>query len=147
MNVQLDIIGNDHKDFSSNFFQKTAQETLEAVTPQIRATTVLIDVGIVDEETIAVYNKKWLGKDRSTDVLSFPSNDSAEGLYKEGEVYHLGDILLCMPVIEAYAEKDGVSRAHALAYIFSHGILHLCGYEHGKKMYAIQDKVSAIYQG
>ena len=79
---------------------------------------------LVDAEESRALNHRFRGKDRPTNVLSFPANSP---LVEEPE---LGDILLCAPVIAAEAAEQGkTARAH-WAHMVVHGVLHLCGYDH-----------------
>lgn len=79
---------------------------------------------IVDAEASRALNHRFRGKDRPTNVLSFPA---ASPLAAEPE---LGDILLCAPVIAAEAAEQGkTARAH-WAHMVVHGVLHLRGYDH-----------------
>ena len=79
---------------------------------------------LVDAEESRALNHRFRGKDRPTNVLSFPANSP---LVEEPE---LGDILLCAPVIAAEAAEQGKPvRAH-WAHMVVHGVLHLCGYDH-----------------
>ena len=72
-------------------------------------------------------NRQWRGKDKPTNVLSFPSGVMA----MPGEdVVPLGDIVICAPVIRREAVEQGkASRAH-WAHMVVHGVLHLLGYDH-----------------
>jgi probable rRNA maturation factor len=68
-------------------------------------------------------NREFRRKDYATNVLSFPYDRS-------------GDIVLCHPVIVREAREQGkVVRAH-YAHLVVHGMLHLRGYAHGKRMEA-----------
>lgn len=79
---------------------------------------------LVDAEESRALNHRFRGKDRPTNVLSFPANSP---LVEEPE---LGDILLCAPVIAAEAAEQGKPvRAH-WAHMVVHGVLHLRGYDH-----------------
>jgi probable rRNA maturation factor len=68
-------------------------------------------------------NRTYRGKDKTTDVLSFPG-DVAEG----GE--HLGDILISVPVARRQAEAAGHSVEREIKILLLHGILHCMGYDH-----------------
>lgn len=79
---------------------------------------------LVDAEESRALNHRFRGKDRPTNVLSFPADSP---LVEEPE---LGDIVLCAPVIAAEAAEQGkTARAH-WAHMVVHGVLHLCGYDH-----------------
>lgn len=70
-------------------------------------------------------NKQWRGKDKPTDVLSFPADDEMPG-----EIKHLGDIALGLETARADAERMGRPlRAH-ISHLLVHGFLHLLGYDH-----------------
>lgn len=94
-----------------------------------------ISVVFVEKKEIRKLNRTWRKKDRATDVLSFLYSSG----YNKGVVE--GEIFLCLEVIEKSAGEHQVSFKKELAFVLSHGILHLLGWRHGKKMYGIQDKV------
>jgi probable rRNA maturation factor len=70
-------------------------------------------------------NREYRGKDRPTNVLSFPS--SAEGRRLEGE---LGDLVICAAVVAREAREQGKTRPAHWAHMVVHGILHLHGFDH-----------------
>lgn len=81
-----------------------------------------ISLAFVSEEEIKKLNKKYRGKNKPTDVLSFSLNE------KE----YLGEIIICPEVVKENSEKYEVDFKKEIARIFIHGILHLCGYDHEK---------------
>lgn len=64
-------------------------------------------------------NRTWRGKDKTTDVLSFP-----------GEEGHLGDILISVPTARRQAEAAGHPVERELKTLLLHGVLHCLGYDH-----------------
>ena len=66
-------------------------------------------------------NGRYRGKDRPTDVLSFPGPGGAEGL---------GDVLISMPAAERNARRLSRTLAQELDVLALHGFLHLLGYDH-----------------
>lgn len=70
-------------------------------------------------------NRTYRGKDKTTDVLSFPG-DFADG----GRDGHLGDILISVPVARRQAEAAGHSVEREIKILLLHGILHCMGYDH-----------------
>jgi len=81
----------------------------------------------VDES--ADLNSCYRGKTAPTNVLAFPAPD-LPGLPDEQSGY-LGDIVICVPVLEAEADEQGKTlQAHA-THLLIHGCLHLAGFEHG----------------
>jgi probable rRNA maturation factor len=74
-------------------------------------------------------NRQYRGRDRATNVLSFPAAASPAGL-TAGPTRHLGDIVICPQVLRAEARAQGKpERAHWM-HLFVHGVLHLIGHDH-----------------
>ena len=86
-------------------------------------------VRIVDEEEACRFNHDYRGKDYASNVLSFPLELPA-GLPVEIANLHLGDILLCAPVVAREALEQKKQEAHHWAHLMIHGVLHLLGYDH-----------------
>lgn len=76
-------------------------------------------------------NKTWRGKDKPTNVLSFPVEDFGLGAWNVGQkALLLGDLAICAPVVVREAREQGKDpRAH-WAHMVVHGVLHLLGYDH-----------------
>ncbi len=86
------------------------------------------DVNLVftTDQKIRVLNRKYRGKDKPTDVLSFTLDEAA----REGETF--GEIYISAPTARRQAEKNGVSIVDEYVRLFCHGLLHLFGYDHKK---------------
>lgn len=87
-------------------------------------------VVLVGEEEIRALNREHRGKDRPTDVLSFPIDEDGPS-YGPRE---LGDVVICPQHTADLVEAT------------VHGVLHLCGYDHETddgEMLALQDEVMA----
>lgn len=80
-----------------------------------------------DDAHIRALNRDWRGKDKATNVLSFPASDAAPG---EVVPPMLGDIALAFETIAAEAELDGKPFDHHLTHLIVHGLLHLLGHDH-----------------
>ena len=88
-----------------------------------------VEVSIVftSDEEIRAINAEWRGKDKPTNVLSFPAFPIAPGKMP-GPM--LGDIVLARETVEREAaELDKSFHAH-LTHLLAHGFLHLFGYDH-----------------
>ena len=73
-------------------------------------------------------NRAWRGKDKPTNVLSFPAQD--ESFQHMNEPVPLGDLAICAPIVAQEAREQGKpARAH-WAHMVVHGVLHLVGYDH-----------------
>lgn len=90
-------------------------------------------VAFSDDNHVQGLNLQYRGKDRPTNVLSFPApepvmaGEPAAGL----EGVFLGDIVLARETIMREAVDQAVSEAHHAAHLIVHGVLHLLGYDHG----------------
>ncbi len=69
-------------------------------------------------------NRQYRGKDRPTNVLSFPASGAERDI--DGS---LGDLVICAPVVAREAKEQGKARPAHWAHIVIHGVLHLHGYD------------------
>lgn len=83
-----------------------------------------IAVRVVGANESRELNRTWRGKDKPTNVLSFPAPAS---LSKRGP---LGDLVICAPVVRHEARRDGKKIDAHWAHMVIHGSLHLAGYDH-----------------
>ncbi len=92
---------------------------------------VEISLRLAGDEEVRLLNAQWRGKDRATNVLSFPMAEGAElSAVGKGPELMLGDIILAHGVCAAEAAAKAVPiDAHA-AHLMVHGTLHLLGYDH-----------------
>ena len=72
-------------------------------------------------------NRIWRGKRGTTDVLSFPSEQSA---FEEEAEATLGDVVISVEQASRQAAEHGLSLDQEIAQLILHGVLHLCGYDH-----------------
>lgn len=85
-----------------------------------------LTVRIVGSRESRVLNQRYRGKDKPTNVLSFPY----------GEPGALGDLVICAPVVNREAREQGKSPAAHWAHMVVHGVLHLRGFDHIQKAQA-----------
>lgn len=95
--------------------------------------TVSVSVHFGSDDEVHVLNRDYRGKDKPTNVLSFPmlEPDMLVMLANtdDGEVL-LGDIMLAQQTCAAEAAEKGVSIADHATHLIAHGMLHLLGYDH-----------------
>jgi probable rRNA maturation factor len=86
---------------------------------------------LTDDDAVQVLNCQFRGKDKPTNVLSFPGGDMppipGSG---PGASVHLGDIVLAFGVCRDEAEAQGKSLANHLTHLVIHGVLHVLGRDH-----------------
>jgi probable rRNA maturation factor len=86
-----------------------------------------IDVLLTSDAEMQALNREWRGKDMPTNVLSFPSPDMA---VPEGEVAHLGDIVLAWATVAREAREAAKTLTDHVTHLVVHGTLHLSGFDH-----------------
>lgn len=91
-----------------------------------------ISLSFVDAPTSQSLNKDYRGKDKPTNVLSFPAEFPSE-LRGQVEPYPLGDIVICASVVEAEAIEQGKQLSEHWAHLTIHGLFHLLGYLHDQQ--------------
>jgi probable rRNA maturation factor len=79
-----------------------------------------LTVRVVGGPESRALNRRYRGKDKPTNVLSFPSD--APGV--------LGDLVICAPVVAREAREQGKAPAAHWAHMVVHGVLHLLGFDH-----------------
>jgi len=76
---------------------------------------------LADDRLQRELNRRFRGKDRSTNVLSFG-----------GAPAELGDVVLALETVQAEARAQGKSLADHVAHLVVHGVLHLMGHDHAR---------------
>ncbi len=124
--------------------KKFVKEIADKILQELNLDNVELSISLVDNETIQNINREWRGKDRPTDVLSFPLDEDTPSGYK----YRLlGDVIISLPYAKKQAEEIGLSYREEILRLLIHGILHLLGYDHetseedAKIMFSLQDKI------
>lgn len=105
-----------------------------------------INLLITDNEGIREYNRRFRETDKETDVLSFPmiefekeadfsavENREADFFEPESGELMLGDIMISADKVREQAVKYGHSEKREFAFLTTHSLLHLCGYDHMEK--------------
>jgi len=86
---------------------------------------VSLTILLTSDAEVQALNKQYRGKDKPTNVLSFPDGDRGE----DGAL-QLGDIALAYETVMREAEAQEKTFAAHLAHLVIHGVLHLLGYDH-----------------
>ena len=84
-----------------------------------------VTIRFTDEAESQNLNHEYRGKDKPTNVLSFPF-EAPPGI----EINLLGDLVICAPVISREAEEQHKDVSNHYAHMTVHGLLHLMGYDH-----------------
>jgi probable rRNA maturation factor len=106
----------------------------ESAFPQLAGSerAVELSVRLTGDEDVRALNAEWRGKDKPTNVLSFPllNDDDLQHANVAGPELLLGDIILAHGVCVNEAAERGVSVEDHATHLVVHGTLHLLGYDH-----------------
>jgi probable rRNA maturation factor len=91
----------------------------------------IIEVGVrlVDDGTIQALNRDWRGRDRPTNVLSFPLGDPGP-VGDPDFPWLVGDIVMSFDTVTAESIRDGKPLNHHVVHLAIHATLHLIGHDH-----------------
>lgn len=97
---------------------------------------VSVDVTIVNNEKIKKLNNDYRNKNYATDILSFDFGDKE--LYKNLPIYPLGELVISHEKVEEQAKEFNHSIKREYCYLFTHGLIHLMGYDHETEIERIE---------
>jgi probable rRNA maturation factor len=86
-----------------------------------------ISILLIDDEQIEEINRNYFGRNRPTNVISFPM---AEGKFNDINPYILGDVVISAETAEKQAMESQCTLEDMMDFLLIHGILHLFGYDH-----------------
>lgn len=144
MNIDF-VFDNEVENFENNYEQDFTAIIEQALKTLGIEDDVEVSCVLVDDERIHEINREYRHIDRSTDVISFAMEDNDQ-FYVEGIPRTLGDIFISVDHAKKQAEEYGHSLRREMCFLFTHGILHLLGYDHmtdeqEKEMFGLQDQI------
>jgi probable rRNA maturation factor len=113
--------------------RKAAESAIaESAFPQLATgpRAVEISVRLTSDDEVRALNEQWRGKDRPTNVLSFPMAEGSELETENGPELMLGDVVLAGGICAAEAAARAIPVADHAAHLLVHGTLHLLGDDH-----------------
>jgi probable rRNA maturation factor len=137
MMLEIDIEADAEWDSSTDWSRlvRSAAEAAvaESAFPQLAQAerAVELSVRLTGDEEVRALNVQWRGKDKPTNVLSFPLAEADElEQAGEGPELMLGDIVLARGVCEREAAEKAIAFETHASHLLVHGTLHLLGYDH-----------------
>jgi probable rRNA maturation factor len=121
---------------SLNRWAQAAAQRIKSARP--RGAHPELTIRVVGAAESRKLNRTWRGKDKPTNVLSFPAS-SAQSLQESGDFTSgdfvmgdpvIGDLAICAPVVAREAREQGKTPQAHWAHMVVHGVLHLLGYDH-----------------
>ena len=102
------------------------------VAPELANTRLSASILLTSDAEVHALNREWRGRDKPTNVLSFPMLTRAEllDLSPGGPPVLLGDIVLAHETCAREAGDKGIPLEHHVAHLIIHGLLHLAGHDH-----------------
>jgi len=119
---------------------KAFERLLGELAQRYRLADPEVSLAFVGDRAIQTLNRKFMKKDRPTDVLSFPLGEKGP----DGK-YYLGDIVIAVPVAFRQAKEKGHALDRELRLLAIHGFLHLLGYNHSAGIEEEERKLHRIY--
>jgi probable rRNA maturation factor len=131
---------------------KQASRAASQVAPELGSPRLCASLLFTSDTEVHALNREWRGKDKPTNVLSFPMLERADllALGPDGPPELIGDIALAHETCAREAAEKGVPLPHHAAHLIVHGMLHLAGYDHetgdedAAVMEALETKALAI---
>jgi probable rRNA maturation factor len=138
MTLDIDIDADPEWDSKSGWesLVRSAAEAAiaESAFPQLvdSARATELSVRLTGDDQVRALNSQWRGKDKPTNVLSFPQADAddLQSVAADGPELMLGDLVLARETCVAEASEKSIPLEDHAAHLIVHGTLHLLGYDH-----------------
>lgn len=129
-----------------------AVAALAGIVPELANPRLTASIVFTSDAEVHALNREWRGKDKPTNVLSFPmlAREDLRALAGEGPPEMLGDIALACETCAREAAEKGVPLENHATHLLIHGLLHLAGYDHetgeddAAEMEALETKALAL---
>ena len=124
---EINVTNKTKVDVDLNLLKEVANYTLKYE----KVDNAVANIIIIENEEIKRINKEYRNIDRVTDVISFALED--DSTFIDLPIRVLGDIYISIEKASKQAIEYGHSLKRELAFLTTHGMLHLLGYDHMKK--------------
>lgn len=144
--MAIDFVYEDEKNLSEENYEQQFITIIEKTLQYLKIEDdVELSCIIIDDEEIHAMNRDYRQIDRSTDVISFALEDNDQ-FYVEGMPRSLGDIFISYDHAKLQSVEYGHSIHREMCFLFTHGLLHLLGYDHmseedEKEMFTLQKEI------
>ena len=122
------------KDWERLVRRATESAIAESAFPDLARSVrpVEVSVRLTSDDEVRALNAHWRGKDKPTNVLSFPMAEpyELEQADEDGPGIMLGDVVLARGVCASEAAEKAIPLEQHAAHLIVHGTLHLLGYDH-----------------
>jgi probable rRNA maturation factor len=104
-------------------WQQFATKAMEVAPSGSAGATIVF----VSDRLMRELNRKWRGRQGTTDVLSFPANQDE---FEKAGGLTAGEVVISIEQAARQAKENKLDLDHEIAQLILHGLLHLCGYDH-----------------
>jgi probable rRNA maturation factor len=128
--MRSEIVGRRIHGFSRSEIREFVAQTWKALRRARVASGSWTDLTInfVDDHAMRELNRVWRGRDRTTDVLTFPSGDDHSTA--DGSDRFLADLVISVDQAKRQAREQRHDLATEIRYLLLHGLIHALGYDH-----------------
>lgn len=147
--MAIDFVYEDEMNLCEESYQQQFLKIIETALSYLHIEDdVELSCLIINDERIHEINREYRQIDRSTDVISFALEDNDQ-FYVEGMPRSLGDIFISYDHAKEQSAEYGHSLKREMCFLFTHGLLHLLGYDHmnetdEKEMFTLQKEILDI---
>ena len=131
MDLEIDLDGWPEGTDWAELAERVA-EAAQAVEPVLANARLSASLLFTSDEEVHALNRQWRGKDKPTNVLSFPmlGREELAAIGADGPPEMLGDLALAYGTCAREAADKGIALEHHAAHLIVHGLLHLAGHDH-----------------
>ncbi len=112
------------------FNQPHLKRSVRAILADVGEPSAELGILFVGDQRMQGLNRRYRGKDRTTDVLAFAMREARMPYAICQMPDMLGDVVISAPTAWRQAREAGQSFDEEIVRLLVHGILHLCGYDH-----------------
>lgn len=117
------------------FARRVRSRSLAALARQVLAAEEVeagsaLSIAVTDDSAVRLLNRRFLGIDEPTDVLSFGLSAKTRFVTSSAAERQLGEVVISFPTAQRQAREAGHPLDDELAHLLVHGILHILGYDH-----------------
>lgn len=128
--MTIDFVYEDENNLCEESYEEQFLKIIETTLKHLKIEDdVELSCVIIDDKKIHEINRDYRQIDRSTDVISFALEDSDQ-FYVEGMPRSFGDIFISYDHALVQAKEYEHSLKREMCFLFTHGLLHLLGYDH-----------------
>jgi len=149
MKIQLEVNNLTKSPVPDSFFVSVAKTILnKADFKFLKNKKVIISLALIAPKEIKKINRTYRKNNKVTDILSFAEYNQLAAIKKDkNKEIFLGELIVCYDNIKRYALENKLPFKKELVEVFSHGLLHLLGFNHGKKMFDLQKELTRNQKG